>query len=84
MLLRGAGALLPRRQEEARRGIDQAGNDDLAGDVDDLGLGRNGDVLADVDDLAVGDDDGRVLDRGCGTGIDLGAAKGDDLGLGLS
>ena len=65
---------------DMRVGVDQPGQDEAAGDVDDLQAGRHGDVPAEGGDLALLDDHRSVLDDAAGDGQDGAAPQGDVLG----
>ncbi len=62
----GAGAGRgPAEDADVRVRVDQAGDDDLAGDIVDLGFRRQPDLVlrADLDDLALEDDEHAALDN---------------------
>ena len=82
VLFGGTGAAFAGRQEQPRRGVDQTGDQDLAGDVDDRGVGRHRDVLADGGDASVLDHEGGIFEGGAGDGVDPGAAEDGGLRLG--
>src|ERR1700687_1163468 len=49
---------------------DQAGEDGVAGELEDLSVGWCGDITSDAGDLAAVDDDGLVLESRCTGAID--------------
>ena len=65
---------------DVRVAVDDARRDELAGDVDHLGAGRDRHVGADGGDLAVAQHDRPVLDGAAGHGENRPASQGDDAG----
>src|SRR5262249_28334669 len=69
------GDVRPGPDADVRVGVDQAGDDGLAGDVDHLGPGGDGRVgPADGEDLALVDQEDALVDGGAGGGVEAGAS----------
>ena len=79
--LDGTGAVATRAGADVAVGIDETGHEHLAGDVVDLGTGREGHLadLADGEDFPALDDEHAVGDGLPGDGDNLGARE--NLGL---